>query len=232
MEKHGIYYGYIAENATDKKYSDLHYFKKEAGAGTAAQRHVNSSGKQGDMQSAIWKTFYNYEYARNAIGSYQPDYTCTCGDALYNNAKKDYSSGKYTYTVVIDVWNSRLRDDRGHQKFVHISYSKSEKGPKPVTLTFKKIDKSGNGIEGAKLSLSKGTNVESISKTNLDKSTKGVFDAITITPKTGNSGTFKIVLNEETTPKKYLGLPDDVILTVSYNKGSVTRNKCRNSKRQ
>ena len=231
MEKHGIYYGYIAENAKDKKYSDLHYFKKEAGAGTAAQRHVNSSGKQGDMQSAIWKTFYNYKYAREAIGSYQPTYTCSCGDVLYSNAEEDYSSGKYTYTVIIDVWKSNARTSNGHQNFVHISYSKSPKGPKPVTLTFEKVDKSNKGIEGAKLSLSKDTNVESISKTNLDKSTKGVFDAVTITPSSGDSGTFKLVLNEETTPEKYLGLPDDVILTVSYNNGSVTRNKCRDSKR-
>lgn len=180
------------------------------------------------MQSSLWRLLYNFATMRAALNTVKPRYLCTCGNTLYKNASNaEYANRTYDYNLTIEVWTSIYNASRGHQKFIHIDYTKTI-NTKPVTLQFNKINKNGDGIPGATIKISEGTNVKKISiPDNLTSTADGKIGEVTVTP-TANTGTFKINLTE-VAPKGYLGIPNDVVLTVSYDNGIVTRNKCRNS---
>ena len=111
------------------------------------------------------------------------------------------------------------------QRLIHITVSRTKK-IKPVTLDFSKINTAGNGVAGAKLTLSSNTSGITLSSNSLTSAGKdGKFGEVTVTPTT-NKGSFKINLTE-VAPKGYFGIPNDIVLTVSYNTGSVTRNESR-----
>ncbi len=84
-----------------------------------------------------------------------------------------------------------------------------------VELSLKKEDFKGTALKDAKITLTAGDNVKSISNKQLTSDKDGNFDKVTVKAEK-NTGTFKIKL-KETAPTGYLGLQEEVTLTVSYD---------------
>lgn len=191
--------------------------------------------KGNEAQAAVWELFKIYEDEIKKAGiDYWPGKCCMYCPKVLNTKKKvnNILNDGYNYKVEIEVWKN-MDWDAAAQKLIHVSTTRTKKIT-PVNLQFYKTELDGStGISGAEIKISKVTNggVKSISNTKSIKSTgkNGKFEKISITPNNDN-GSFKINLEETTTPKKHFGLPSDgVILTVSLKNGKVTRNKCRNS---
>ncbi len=138
-----------------------------------------------------------------------------------------YLNDGWDYKYTIYIWE-RIPEYNNYeraQRLIHITVSRTKK-IKPVTLDFSKINTAGNGVAGAKLTLSSNTSGITLSSNSLTSAGKdGKFGEVTVTPTT-NKGSFKINLTE-VAPKGYFGIPNDIVLTVSYNNGSVTRNESR-----
>lgn len=178
-------------------------------------------------QAMMWQLLREYSTSFRSGGlSYSAGPKCRyCNEYTVEDKNKWLKDG-WKYTVTIDVWKNISYPSA--QKLIHVAVTRKLK-IKPVTLDFYKINTAGNGVAGATLGITSNSGITSLSiPDNPTSAADGKIGEVTVTPTT-NTGTFKINLTEAA-PNGYLGIPNDVVLTVSYDNGSVTRNKRRNSK--
>ena len=178
-------------------------------------------------QAMMWKLL-NRKHAAlsSALGGYTAGPECQKCVGYSDAEEKAWLKDGKKYTTYIEVWEHKTKSYV--QKLIHVTAGTPVDKIKPVTLDFSKINTAGKGIAGAKLTLSSNTSGITLSSNSLTSAADGKFKTVKVTPTT-NTGTFKINLTE-VAPKGYLGIPNDVVLTVSYSNGSVTRNKRRNCK--
>ena len=206
-------------------------------AGSGWSGDATTNGWQ--LQGYVWELIAKYpSWFQNKLGI--PSLSCPkCTDCKSIFRRISYGSTEsywdqylndgwdYKYTIYIWERIPKYNNYEKAQRLIHITVSRTKK-IEPVTLDFSKINTAGNGVAGAKLTLSSNTSGITLSSNSLTSAADGKFGTVKVTPTT-NTGTFKINLTE-VAPKGYLGIPNDVVLTVSYKNGSVTRNKRRNSK--
>lgn len=196
-------------------------YKHDVNHNYVSKRSYSNAG-----QAMMWQLLNEYSTSFGKGGlRYSVGPKCGYCTGYTVAEKRNWLADGWEYTVTIDVWRNISYPSA--QKLIHVAVTRVSK-IKPVELDFYKIDTAGNGVAGANLTLSSNTDGVTLSSTNLTSTADGKFGSVSVTP-TANNGSFKIKLTE-TAPSNYLGIPNDVVLTVSYDNGSVTRNKRRNSK--
>ena len=164
-------------------------------------------------------------------------YKC-CNEHFYLIGTFSYGNNTFYYRFWVDednlrILNEQINDDDIKNKTIkepmqNLLYGtgsvttddvkKTIPFIKPVTLNFNKTDFSGSGnsVSGATLNIEGVTNVGSLSASSITIGS----GSVTVTPASGNSGTFKIKLTENA-PTGYKAIPETE-LTVTYNDGTVT----------
>lgn len=185
-------------------------------------------------QQATWGGNYPYITISDKKIKYESKFE---GKLYTNSSKKAYdlyvqavkiSQGSVSYDATAEWYKFRKNGTPNEQQDLLILKKSTITEKKPINLELYKVETDGkSGIKGAKITIKDiNDNVlyDSLESTGKD----GKFGEIKLeTP--AKQGTMKIKINE-TAPENYLGIPDDVILTITYKNGKVERNKCRNSK--
>lgn len=202
-----------------------YYYRNTATFNYTHDINHRNGGTFSKGQAMMWKLL-NREHATlsSALGGYTAGPECQKCVGYSDTDEQAWLTDGKKYTTYIEVWEHKTKSYV--QKLIHVTAGTPDDKIKPVTLDFSKINTAGNGVAGAKLTLS--SDDVTLSSTSLTSTSDGTFGLVTATP-TSNNGSFKVKLNE-TPPTNYLGIPNDTILTVTYNNGSVTRTKGRNIK--
>lgn len=131
---------------------------------------------------------------------------------------------------VVNISEDTTQTNTGYVKNGYITHSSTVtyiREPHTLDLSFIKQDLAGNEIYGAKIKITKGDNVSSVSESELIIDSKN-SNKIQIETENYNTGTFKLYVEEIKAPHGYDGTDEkgnlNATLTVTYNKktGEIT----------